>query len=96
MSKVSSISKFLFRAVCIFSSVLLVMMTLISHARLMALEKTCAGLEEEIILAERKTEILEVRLENRLSLYDLESIATKYLGMQIPSTEQLFFDMIPG
>ena len=96
MIKGRSVSNLLFRAVCIFFSMGLMVMTLLSHAKLMEAESMCAELEEKIVLAECETEILKVKIENRISLYELEKIAVNQLGMHRPGTDQLYFGMIPG
>ena len=96
MIKKSAVSRLLFRAVCIVFSAALLMLTLISNVKLMAAESRCTELEEQIRLAECETEILKVRIENRISLQELEDIAVNQLGMHRPGTDQLYFDMLPG
>lgn len=91
-----SVSKLLFRAVCIFFSALMLMLTLIYNAKLMAAESRCMELEKQIAFAEHERDILKVRIENRISLYELENIAVNQLGMHRPSAEQLYFGMLPG
>ena len=96
MMKGASVSNLLFRAVCIFFSVVLMVMTLLSHAKLMETESICTELEDQIAISEKEKEILQVQIENRISLYELEKIAVNQLGMHRPSTDQLYFGMIPG
>ena len=86
----------LFRVVCIFFSAVLLLFTLLNNVKLMAVENFCVELEEKIAQAEYENEILRVRLENRISLNELERIAVNQLGMHRPSPEQLYFDMLPG
>ena len=86
----------LFRGVCIFFSALRLLLTLRNNVKLMAAEKLCLELERKIAQTEYENEILRVRLENRISLCELERIAVNQLGMHRPSPEQLYFDMIPG
>ena len=92
----AAVSTLLFRAVIILFSVLLLLFALISNAELMAAEIEIEELEKKLETAVKETEILRVRLENRLSLEEIETLALTELDMHRPGAEQLYFDMIPG
>jgi len=96
MKHAAAFPNLLFRAVCISFSAVLLLLTLLSNVKLMAVDSRCRELEEQIKQAECEAEILKVRLENRISLDELERIAVNQLGMHRPSPEQLYFDMLPG
>ena len=94
MIKSSCFSTVVFRLICLGFSALLLILSLQQRARLMELENNISQLEKEIELEEKESRILQVRLENRISLSELEIIAQTYLGMQRPSSAQLSFDVI--
>ena len=96
MIKSSSFSTLVFRLVCLGFSALLLIMSLQQRARLMELEKNISQIEKEIELEEKESQILKVKLENRISLSELEQLAQTRLGMQRPTSAQLCFDVIAG
>ena len=96
MTNKAAVSTLLFRAVCLLFSAILLLLALVSNAKLMAAEIEIEELEKSLQAAVKETEILRVRLENRLSLEEIETLALTELGMHRPGAEQLYFDMIPG
>ena len=96
MIKSSGFSTVMFRLVCLGFSALLLVMSLQQRARLVELEESISRLEKEIELEEKETQILKVKLENRISLAELESIALQRLGMQRPNSAQLCFEVLAG
>lgn len=96
MTNKAAVSTLLFRAVCLLFSAILLLLALVSNAKLMAAEIEIEELEKSLQAAVKETEILRVRLENRLSLIEIETLALTELGMHRPGAEQLYFDMIPG
>lgn len=96
MIKSSCFSTVVFRLVCLGFSALLLIMSLQQRARLMELEGSISRLEKEIELEEKETQILKVKLENRISLAELESIALQRLGMHRPTPAQLYFQVPVG
>ena len=91
MRKSRSVSNFLFRTVCIIFSVLLLVLTLLARVELMRLDKEIEELYELIEREETESRILTVKLENRISLSELEDYAAQILGMHRPTAQQLYF-----
>lgn len=92
----AAVATLLFRAVSVLFSAILLLLALLSNAELMAVEIEISELENKLEATVKETEILRVRLENRLSLKEIETLALTELGMHRPGAEQLYFDMIPG
>ena len=91
MSRENKFSFRLFRGVCIVFSVFLLLMSLIAHAELMDVEENILIIESGLEDAQRQAELLRVRFENRISLSELEHIATEVLGMHRPAASQLYY-----
>lgn len=96
MTNKAAVSTLLFRAVSLLFSAILLLLALVSNVKLMAAEIEIEELEKKLETTAKETEILRVRLENRLSLEEIETLALTELGMHRPGAEQLYFDMIPG
>lgn len=90
------LSHYLFRLVCLSFSVLLLILSLMAYAGILSTQNLCHAVEEEIEQLLLETEILKVSLDNRISLYELETVALNELGMQRPGIEQMYFNMLPG
>ena len=84
----------LFRVVCLVFSLVMLLMSLICRVGIMDVEAELSRLGTEMKHAQKENEILIVRMENRISLSELERIATGVLGMHRPLAEQLYFDVI--
>ena len=86
----------LFRFVCIFFSLVMLSASLVCRVGIMGLETKNKELESAIVAAGKQADIYKVRLENRLSLSELERIATEEFGMHRPTPEQLIFSAPAG
>ena len=80
-------------AVCLFLSALMLLMSLLCHAALMSSEQRVVSFERELLEQNAENRILKLKMESRISLGELDRLATEKLGMQRPSTEQLFYGM---
>ena len=68
-----------------------------ANAVIEVLKKRLSAIPDGISPADEKTmEGADALLENRLSLDELECIATEKLGMHRPTSAQLFFSMTAG
>lgn len=79
----------LFRAVCLTASVLLLMLSLMKGVGLTGLNDRAAELEREIEALEEENRILRVRSAETLPLEQLEDLAIRQYGMQIPAPDQI-------
>ena len=79
----------MFRAVCLCTAALMLVLSLLCSIRLTAVNDREARLTREIAELERENESLRVRCESRLSLEEIERYAVEKLGMQRLSGEQI-------
>ena len=86
----------LFRFVCVVSSLVMLFSCIACRIGIMRTETEINRICNDIGKAEKEAEIYRVKLENRLSLDELECIATEKLGMHRPTSAQLFFSMTAG
>lgn len=86
-----SIADKLFRAVCLSFSAFLLLLSLLCNIGIMWTEARINELCFDTEALRRENEVLNVRLLNRTSLSELESLATQKLGMQRPGAEQIIF-----
>ena len=91
MNKRHSVADKLFRAVCLSFSAFLLLLSLLCNIGIMWTEARVAELCRDMELLRCENEILSVRLENRISLSELEQIATQELGMHRPGVGQIIF-----
>ena len=91
MRQAHSIGDKFFRAVCLSFSVLLLLISLICNVAIMWTEAHIEELHRSINDASRENQLLRVQSENRISLSELEKLATEKLNMHRPGSEQLIF-----
>ena len=80
-----------FKLVCIGFSLLMLLSSLICRVGIFNSEARISALEKDINHAENEKRLLTARLESRLSLAELEKIATETIGMQHPQQEQIHY-----
>ncbi len=83
------VNECLFRAVCLCTAALMLVLSLLCSIRLTAVNDREARLTREIAELERENESLRVRCEIRLSLEEIERRAVQELGMQRCSPGQI-------
>jgi len=91
MRKNHSIADKLFRIVCLSFSVFLLFLSLLCNIGIMWTEARIDELFRDMEHVQRENDILCARIENRVSLAELEQIATHELGMHRPTAEQIIF-----
>ena len=84
----------LFRTVCFLASALLLVLTLTCSAKLAAWNDRAGELEAEKARLEEENRILRARASQDLPLDELEELAIREYGMQIPAPEQIIW--VPG
>ncbi len=87
-----SLTRGFFKTACIVFSITMLIMSLIYRVQIMNAEQQISALEKNIKLASTEAELLYVRLENRISLSEIEQRAINELGMRRPLAEQMFFE----
>ena len=91
MTRKHSMADKLFRAVCLSFSAFLLLLSLLCNIGIMWTETRIEELCRDVENLRRENEVLNVRLENRISLSELEEIAAQELGMHRPTAEQIIF-----
>ena len=89
MRREKQLSEQLFRAVCLGFSALLLVMALFGQIRLVKTESRIESLENAIAEAENERIVLQIRLNEALSLEELERRAVQELGMRHPEPGQI-------
>ena len=89
MRKAKQLSEQLFRAVCLGFSALLLVMALFGQIRLVKTESRIESLENAIAEAENERIVLQIRLNEAMSLEELERRAVQELGMRHPEPGQI-------
>ena len=89
MRREKQLSEQLFRAVCLGFSALLLVMALFGQIRLVKTESRIESLENAIAEAENERIVLQIRLNEAMSLEELERRAVQELGMRHPEPGQI-------
>jgi cell division protein FtsL len=89
MRREKQLSEQLFRTVCLGFSALLLVMALFGQIRLVKTESRIESLENAIAEAENERIVLQIRLNEALSLEELERHAVQELGMRHPELGQI-------
>lgn len=89
MSMGKRTSELLFNAIAALFSAVLLVLSLLSAVELAAVNDQAAALEKENERLKTENQILQTRLDNSLSLAELERYAVDVLGMQRPAPGQI-------
>ena len=85
------VSGFLFRAICVGFSLLLLVSALLGCIRLAALNEELSALEKSLKTLKEENRVLQAKVESSLSLEELERRAIEELGMQRLSPGQIIY-----
>ncbi|MGN0981898.1 MAG: septum formation initiator family protein [Candidatus Limivicinus sp.] len=85
------VSGFLFRAICVGFSLVLLVSALLGCIRLAALNEELNALEKSLKTLKEENRVLQAKVESSLSLEELERRAIEELGMQRLSPGQIIY-----
>ena len=83
------VSELAFRLICLGSSALLLVLTLLIHIQLVRTQSCIAELGTQIARAENERITLQIQTISAMSLPELERRATQELGMRHPEPGQI-------
>ena len=89
MSMEKRTSELLFNAIAALFSAVLLVLSMLCAVELAAVNDQAAALEKENERLKTENQILQTRLDNSLSLAELERYAVDVLGMQRPAPGQI-------
>ena len=89
MSMEKRTSEILFNTIAALFSAVLLVLSLLCAVELAAVNDQAAALEKENERLKTENQILQTRLDNSLSLEELETYALEELGMQRPAPGQI-------